>query len=153
MFTPCSKQTMAYHMNLTHLPLVVIDSGNVLSPVWRQAITCTNAGLLPFELLGTNLSEIWIWILPVSLKKNCLKMSSAKMVAILSRGRWVNDADPTGFHFDEGGRFNIKTLSYRYRDFHYKEEMVSWLSYLYNRYFFTGKMTSIYCWPRWVHLL
>ena len=40
--------------------------------------------------LGTNFSEIWIEILILSLKKMCLKMSSAQMAAILSRGRWVN---------------------------------------------------------------
>ena len=40
-------------------------------------------------LSGTNFSENWIGILSFSFKKMHLKMSSARMVAILSRGRWV----------------------------------------------------------------
>ena len=47
-------------------------------------------GLLSIVLLGTYLSEIWIRIISFSLKKMQLKMSSAKMVSILSRVRWVN---------------------------------------------------------------
>ena len=46
--------------------------------------------VLPIGLVGTNFSEIQIWILSFSFKKIHLKLSSAKMVAILSRGRWVN---------------------------------------------------------------
>ena len=65
---------------------VIIASGNGLSPVRRQAITWTNAGLLSIGLLGSNFNEIWIRILPFSFKKIHLKMSSAKMAAILSRG-------------------------------------------------------------------
>ena len=42
------------------------------------------------KLLGTNFSEIWIGILSFSFKKMRLKMSCARMTAILSRGRWVN---------------------------------------------------------------
>ena len=38
--------------------------------------------------LETNFNEIWIEILTFSFKVY-LKMSSAKMAAILSRGRWV----------------------------------------------------------------
>ena len=64
-------------------------SDNGLSPVWRQAITWTKAGLLSTGLLGTNFSEISIRILSLSFKKMHLKMSSAKMAAILSKGRWV----------------------------------------------------------------
>ena len=79
---------------LTHLPLVrtytsvnwvIIGSGNGLSPVWRQAITWTKADLLSIGLLGTNFSEIGVGILPFSFIKIYLKMSSAKMAAILSR--------------------------------------------------------------------
>ena len=40
---------------------------------------------------GKNFSEIWIRILSFSFKKMHLKMSSATMAAILSRGRWVNN--------------------------------------------------------------
>ena len=41
---------------------VRIGSGNGLSPVWHQAITWTNAGLLSIGRLGTNFSEIQIKI-------------------------------------------------------------------------------------------
>ena len=69
---------------------ISIGLDNGLSPVRRQAITWTNAGLLPTEPLGTYFSEIWIGILSFSFKKMQLKISSAKLAAILSRGRWVN---------------------------------------------------------------
>ena len=65
---------------------VSINSGNSLSPVRCQAITWTNADSLSFEHLGTNFSEIWIEIISFPFKKIHLKLSSAKMVAILSRG-------------------------------------------------------------------
>ena len=68
---------------------VIIGLGNGLLPVRHQAITWFNAGLLSIGHLGTNFSEIWIWILTFSFKKMHLKMSSAKLAAILSRGRWV----------------------------------------------------------------
>ena len=41
---------------------------------------------MSIELLGTNFSENWIRILPFSFKKMHLKLSSAKVTAILSRG-------------------------------------------------------------------
>ena len=69
---------------------IITGSGNDLSPVRRQAITWTNAELLQIRLLGTSFSEIWIGNLSSSFKKMHLKISSAKMAAILSRGRWVN---------------------------------------------------------------
>ena len=69
---------------------VSIGSGNGLSPVRRRAITWNNAGLLSIELLGTNFSEFRIRILSFSFKKMHLKLSSAKVAAILIRGRWVN---------------------------------------------------------------
>ena len=65
---------------------VSIGSGNGLSPVLRQAITWTNAGLLSIELLGKKFCEIRIGILLFSFKKMLLKLSSAMMAAILSRG-------------------------------------------------------------------
>ena len=56
--------------------------GNGLSPVRRRAITWSNAALSSIGLLGTSFSEIWIWIVSFPMH---LKMSSAKMAAILSR--------------------------------------------------------------------
>ena len=64
----------------------IIGSYNGLSPLRRQAITWPNAGLLSIGLLRTNLSEIWIGILPIPFKKMHLKISSAKMAPFLSRG-------------------------------------------------------------------
>ena len=51
----------------------------------------SNPGLLLIGLLGTNFSEIWIGILSFSFNKMHLKMLSAKMSAIFSRGRWVKN--------------------------------------------------------------
>ena len=56
--------------------LIIIDSDNGLSPGQHQ--TLTNAELLLILPLGTNFGEILIKILTVSLKKMCLKWSSAK---------------------------------------------------------------------------
>ena len=66
-----------------------IGSDNGLSPIRRQAIIWSNAGLLSIGPLGTNFSEILIKMNNYSFKKMHFQMSSAKMVAILSRGRWV----------------------------------------------------------------
>ena len=58
--------------------LTIIGSDNGLSPGRRQAIICTNAGILLIGPLGTNLSEILNGIQTFSFKKMQLKMSSAK---------------------------------------------------------------------------
>ena len=42
--------------------LDITDSGNGLAPVWRQAITRTNADILSIRPLGTNFSEILLKI-------------------------------------------------------------------------------------------
>ena len=65
---------------------VSISSGNGLSPVRRQAITWTYVGLLWIGLLGTNFSEIRMGILSLTFKKIHLKLSFAKMAAILFTG-------------------------------------------------------------------
>ena len=65
---------------------VSISSDNGLSPIRRQAITWTNAGVLSIWQLGTDFNEIRIGILLFSFKKMHLKLSSAKMLAILSSG-------------------------------------------------------------------
>ena len=57
---------------------VIIGSDKGLSPVRRQAIIWTNAGLLLIRPLGTNFSEILIRIQTFSFKKLHLKTSSAK---------------------------------------------------------------------------
>ena len=66
------------HREYASVNWVSIGSGNGLSPVRRQAITWTNAGLLSFGPLGTNFSEMRIKIQDFSFTKAHLKMSSAK---------------------------------------------------------------------------
>ena len=78
---------------VTHIcvsKIIIIGSDNGLSPGRRQSIIWTNAGILLIGPLGTNFIEILIGILAFSFKEIHLKMSSAKIAAILSRGRWVN---------------------------------------------------------------
>ena len=58
--------------------LTIIGSDNGLSPVRRQAIIWTNAGILLIGPLGTNFIEILNEIHTFSFKKLHLKMSSAK---------------------------------------------------------------------------
>ena len=67
---------------------VTIGSGYGLALNRRQAIMQTDAVLLSIGPLGTNFTEIQIKIRRFSFTKIHLKMSSAKMAAILSRGRW-----------------------------------------------------------------
>ena len=69
---------------------VSIGSDNGLWPVRRQSITWTNAVSLSIGPLGTNFREILIKIHTFSFKKMQQKMSSAKLAAILSKGKWVN---------------------------------------------------------------
>ena len=69
---------------------VIIGLGNGLAPVRRQAITWTNVHVLSIGSLGTNFSEIRITIQNFLIKEMHLKMSSAKLAAILSRGSWVD---------------------------------------------------------------
>ena len=74
-----------------HLSHQNINSpGHGLWPVQLQAITWTNAGLISIGLQETYFSKIWIGIVSISFKKMQLKMSAAKVVAILSKGRWVD---------------------------------------------------------------
>ena len=58
--------------------LDIIGSDNGLSPVRRQAIIRTNAGISFIWTLGTMFSEILIEIHTFSVKKMHLKMSAAK---------------------------------------------------------------------------
>ena len=66
---------------VTHIcvsKLTIIGSDNGLSPGRRQAIICTNVGILLIRTLGTDFSEILGKILSFSFKKMHLKMSSVK---------------------------------------------------------------------------
>ena len=85
----CDVKLFSHWGRMTHICvgiITIIGSNNGLSHGRRQAITWTNAGLLSIGLLGTNFSEISIRILSFSFKKIHMKMSSAKMTAILFRG-------------------------------------------------------------------
>ena len=90
-------------------------SDNYLSPVLRQAITWTNGGLLLIRLVGTNFREIWIGIIFFSFKKMHLKLLSARMAAISSRGRWVNKSSQEPIHkpiHTECKTIKKRTISY-----------------------------------------
>ena len=66
---------------MTHIcvsKLTIIGSDNGLSPVRRQAIIWTYAGILLIRPLGTNFNEMWIELLIFSFMKMRLKVSSAK---------------------------------------------------------------------------
>ena len=65
-----------------------ISSVNDLAPARRQAIMGTSAGILSFEPLGTNFSEILIDFHTFSFRKMQLKVVS-KMASILSRPQCV----------------------------------------------------------------
>ena len=69
--------------------LTSIGSDNGLSPGRRQAIIRTNAGILLIGPLGTNFSETFIEIKMFSLTNLHLKVSFAKVTAILSRPQCV----------------------------------------------------------------
>ena len=66
---------------MTHVcvsKLTIIGPDNGMSPVGRQAIIWTNAGILLIPNLGTNFREISSEIHSFAFKKMHLKMSSAK---------------------------------------------------------------------------
>ena len=86
----CNHAISPYCHIYASMNWVIIGPGNNLLPVWCHAITWTNAGLLSIGLLGTYFSEIWIGILTLSFRKMQFKMLSAKIEAILARGRWFN---------------------------------------------------------------
>ena len=71
---------LTHWVRVTHIcvsNLTIVGSDNGLPPCQRQAIICTNAGLL-IGPLGTNFNEILIEIHTFSFKKMHSKMSSAK---------------------------------------------------------------------------
>ena len=77
-------------------------TGSELVQVMDCRLLLFSAKLLPEPMLACcqldswkQLSEIWSKLFPFSLKEIHLKLSSAKMVAILSWGRWVNFTLPT----------------------------------------------------------
>ena len=78
---PINLITLTHWGRVTHICVVkqtIIGSDKGLSPVRRQAIIWTNAGILVIGPLGTNFSEFLIAIQTFSFKKMHLKMSSGK---------------------------------------------------------------------------
>ena len=70
---------------VTHIcvgKLTIIGSDNGLSPVRRQAIIWTNAGILLIRPLGTNFSEILIGIQPFYIQENVLENVVCEMASI-----------------------------------------------------------------------
>ena len=64
-------QLLTHWHKMTHIyvsKLSIIGSDNGLSPGWRQALMCTNAGIMLIGPLGTNFSEILIEIQTFSFK-------------------------------------------------------------------------------------
>ena len=85
---------MEFTTQLTHWGRVMhMRQYNIPILVRRQAIIWTNAAILLIGPLGTNFSEILTAIHTFSFKKMHLKISSAKMTAILSRPQCVNLCD------------------------------------------------------------
>ena len=80
--SPRSERPLITHWGrVTHIcvsNLTIIGSDNGLSPHRRQAIICTNAGILLIAPLGTNFNENLIGIQTFSFYKMHFKMSSAK---------------------------------------------------------------------------
>ena len=72
---------LTHWVRVTHIcvsNLTIIGSGYGLSPGRRQAIICTNAGILLIWTLGANFSEILSEINTFSFRKMHLKLSSGK---------------------------------------------------------------------------
>ena len=102
---------------LTHLPQcriytsvnwVCIGSGNGLSPVRRQAIIWTNAGLLWIGLLGTNFNAIWISILSFSFQENVFENVACQNGGHFAQGGWVNGFLPICCHHLNQFRLNCR---------------------------------------------
>ena len=75
------------YISVSKVTIIVSDNG--LSPGRCQAIIRNNAGILLIGPLGTNFTGILFEIHTFSFKKMLLKLSSAKMAAILSRPQCV----------------------------------------------------------------
>ena len=69
---------------MTHIrvgKLTIIGSYNGLSPGRRQAIICTNAGILLIRPLGENFSEIFIGIQTFLIQENALENVVCQMAS------------------------------------------------------------------------
>ena len=100
---------------------VSIASDNGLSPIRRQAIIWTNAGLLSIGPLGTHFSEILIKIITFHSPKIHLKMSSAKWRSFCPRGNELSMPD-----FGRGPRWYMYWYQTGYSSFGAPVETFSW---------------------------
>ena len=95
-----------FHWNLfLRVQLTIISNGsdNGLSPIRRQIIIQTNAGLLSIVPLGTNFIEILIKIQSFVFPKMHLNILSAKWRPFCPGGRWVYVTTTcAGSQWDEG---------------------------------------------------
>ena len=104
MLLVCTSLCLTHWGRVTHIcvsRLTITGSDDRFSPGRCQAIIWTNARILLIGPLGTNFSENLIEILAFSLKKMRLKVSSAKLAAILSRPQCVKYQSiiPISFRF------------------------------------------------------
>ena len=83
---------------VTHIcvsKLTIIGSDNGLSPDRRQAIICTNAGVLLIGTLGTNFSETLIEIITFFIQETAFGSVVCETAAILSRPQCVKNGTKT----------------------------------------------------------
>ena len=89
------------------LSQVSIGLDNGLSPIQRQAIIQTNAGLLSIEPLGTKFSEILIKIQTFSFTKMHLKIASVKWQPFCPGGDETNVGYRTHFELKKDNPYLI----------------------------------------------
>ena len=73
---------------MTHIRvsnLTIIGSNNGLSPNRRQAIICTNIGMLLIRPIGTHLSEFFYRNSFILIQENAFENVVCEMATILSR--------------------------------------------------------------------
>ena len=109
--------------SVTHIyvgELTIIGSDNGLSPVRRQAIIWTNAGILLIGPLGTNFSENLIEILTFSFTKMRLQVSSAKWRPFCLGLNVLNHAVHMGYiqwisnHFQKGHYLIVENIHWKF---------------------------------------
>ena len=132
---------------MTHIcvgNITIIGTNNGLSSGRRKAIIWTNVGIVIIGLLGTNYSEIWIWILPFSFKKINSKMASAKMAIILSRR---GELTLSVWVLNRSGLIRPHPLCHPTLSIHDHDDVMKWNHF--PRYWpFVGEFTG----PRWIPL-
>ena len=83
------RRPLGSYFNLLRSKIIVIGSDNGLSPVRRQTIIWTNAGILLIGFLGINFSGILLEINIFSFKKKAFETVVYKTAPVSSRPQWV----------------------------------------------------------------